>query len=636
VHKSQPNEELQVLGAGFGRTGTLSLKVALEELGMGPCLHSLAALPAPDSRAGARWERLAAGEQIDWRQALAGYRSSVDWLCARYYDQVLAAFPQAKVILSVREPAAWYESASESLHATRALQRQEHARGSSSALLDAVDRAIWQELFDGRFPERDHALDVFARHIEAVIAHVPRQRLLVFDVREGWEPLCAFLGVSHPGTPFPHLNGRAVFWTRLGRRDSAYGPASAGIVPPAGERSGSCAELPNVAGAPSPRKFAWRAEPDRRERSGGGAGARAGSTRAGLSGAALGVRIGGLACVDAPRALTQEQVLDLLALRGDPFAEGVFARCGVRTRRLDLDRAMLEQNLQGRSARVEELLVERSCAAVAELGIEPGEVSTLITSSLISLGCPTLAHRLIERLEMDPGTDKYHLTGIGCASAVPLVRLGAQALAADPRRKVLVVAAESMSGLLCGASAADARAKTIGSAIFGDGTAALVLEAGSVRGGEEQVPASHPAPRVIASAVHQIPASLEAVAMVSDAQDSYLGLIRELPDIAGANLRALVDSFLARHSLTSHMIDHWVVHPGGRRIIECAQAALGLERDAVAISYEVLADRGNVGTPSIFYVLERTIRRRFPRPGQHGLLVTVGPGVTVGLMLVRF
>ncbi|HLI31722.1 MAG TPA: sulfotransferase [Solirubrobacteraceae bacterium] len=631
MQASNPQEQLQVLGAGFGRTGTLSLKVALEELGVAPCLHSLQSR-APLS-ASKHWQRLAAGEQIDWREALAGFRSSVDWLCARYYEQILEAFPQVKVVLSVREPQAWYESASASLHAARSLRRSSPDGRSQGALLEAVDRAIWQELFDGRFCEREHALAVFDRHSREVIARVPASQLLVYDVREGWAPLCAFLGVPEPSTPFPHLNGREVFWTRIGRQAAggeAEGQAQLGALITRRPQ-----QLPDVAGAPPRPRYARRirGEAERaraRVASGGEPAAGAGMQRR------PSVRIGALACVDGPRELSQQEVLDLLGLRGEAFAEGVFARCGVQRRCLDLDAAMLGRSLQGRSARVEELLLERSCAAFELLGADPSEVSTVISASLVSLGCPSLAHRLIERLGMDPSTDKYHLTGVGCASAVPLVRLGAQALAGDPTRKVLVVAAESMSALLCQASGDDPRAKTIGSAIFGDGCAALLLEAERPGAGALPESGPRPLPEVIASAVHQVPSSLDAVAMACDSQDSYLGLIRELPDIAGAQLRPLVDSFLARHALTAHMVDHWLLHPGGRRIIECAQSALGLDRDAVAISYEVLADRGNVGTPSIFYVLERTLRKRAPQTGQHGLLVTIGPGVTVGLMLVRF
>jgi alkylresorcinol/alkylpyrone synthase len=88
--------------------------------------------------------------------------------------------------------------------------------------------------------------------------------------------------------------------------------------------------------------------------------------------------------------------------------------------------------------------------------------------------------------------------------------------------------------------------------------------------------------------------------------------------------------------LTRDAVDHWVVHPGGRRILECVRSALDLTREQLEASYRVLATRGNVGTPSIFYVLSETIRIGSPQPGERALMVTVGPGITVGLMLLEF
>jgi predicted naringenin-chalcone synthase len=141
---------------------------------------------------------------------------------------------------------------------------------------------------------------------------------------------------------------------------------------------------------------------------------------------------------------------------------------------------------------------------------------------------------------------------------------------------------------------------------------------------------------VAASRVHQIQGTLDAVRMEVSNQDSYLHLGRELPDVAAAGVPDLVDDFLHSLKLARGDIDHWIVHPGGRRILDCVGAALSLGRDQLQISYDVLAGRGNVGTASIFYVLSETISARHPAPGERGLMLTVGPGVTVGLMLLVF
>jgi alkylresorcinol/alkylpyrone synthase len=348
------------------------------------------------------------------------------------------------------------------------------------------------------------------------------------------------------------------------------------------------------------------------------------ATRRSFRARRAGPRIAGLTVADTDSVLSQEQVLERLGLAGDEFAEGIFERCGVKTRHLDLSPDFLSRTLQGRAQQIEQDLMGHSIEAVNRLGIDPARIGTVLTASLYSLGGPTLAHRLVDHYAMDPTTDKYHLTGIGCASGVPLMRLAGQALRDHPEKYALVVAAESMSGILTRAAPGDHRAKVIGSAIFGDGCAATVLSAEPHAEG----------PTIVASQVHQIPASLGAVHLEFTAEDGYLHLARELPDLAGEGLQEVVDTFLSHQRLSRQHIDHWIVHPGGRRIIENVRDALELDDEQVASSWNALASHGNVGTPSILYVLKEVIERNQPEPGERGLMVTVGPGVTVGLMLL--
>jgi alkylresorcinol/alkylpyrone synthase len=141
-------------------------------------------------------------------------------------------------------------------------------------------------------------------------------------------------------------------------------------------------------------------------------------------------------------------------------------------------------------------------------------------------------------------------------------------------------------------------------------------------------------PVILDSQVHQVAGTLDAVRLDLAAEDSYLHLARELPDIGGAALPAFVAGFLRRNQLERSDIDHWMAHPGGRRIVENVQSALGLSEDDLATSWSALAEHGNVGTPSILYVLKDTIARCEPQPGECGLMVTIGPGVTLGLMLL--
>ena len=143
-------------------------------------------------------------------------------------------------------------------------------------------------------------------------------------------------------------------------------------------------------------------------------------------------------------------------------------------------------------------------------------------------------------------------------------------------------------------------------------------------------------PSILATAVHQVPGTLGAVEVANDEQGSFLQLAPELPKIAGEQLAGLVAGFLAENGVGEGEISHWMLHPGGRRVVEEARDALGLNDEDVAVSWQTLAAHGNVGTPSIFYVIDATVRERRPQPGQLGLAVTIGPGVSVGLMLLRF
>jgi predicted naringenin-chalcone synthase len=337
-----------------------------------------------------------------------------------------------------------------------------------------------------------------------------------------------------------------------------------------------------------------------------------------------GARIAAIAVSDAQDVLSQAQVLERLGLVGDEFAERIFARSGVERRHLNLSDEFLGKTLQGRAKQIEQDLLHHSIRAIDATELDPSQVGTVVSSSLYSLGCPTLAHQVVDHYGMSPSTDKYHVSGVGCASAVPLMRLAAQTMHERPDKHALVVTAESMSGILTRATAEDPKAKTVGSALFGDGCAVAVLSGDPLADG----------PIILDSQVHQLTGTLDAVRLDLTAEDSYLHLARDLPDLAGEGLPDVLAAFLRRNQLERSDIDHWMAHPGGRRVVENVQSAIELSHDDLATSWSSLAEHGNVGTPSILYVLKETIERYEPEPGEHGLLVTIGPGVTLGLMLL--
>lgn len=210
---------LKIIGAGFGRTGTRSLKEALEILGFGPCYHMVEAFEHPEHVP--TWNAAIRGEPVDWRKLFHDYQATVDWPGCTFYQQLMTEYPDAKVLLSVRDPEKWYESVSSTIYEVSRRSRSPFAplfmllartmRPGVVEMVSMVNRLIWDGTFQRRFEDKEYALSVFKQHNEEVKNYVPPEKLLAYSVKEGWEPLCAFLGVPVPDVPFPHLNDRDSF-----------------------------------------------------------------------------------------------------------------------------------------------------------------------------------------------------------------------------------------------------------------------------------------------------------------------------------------------------------------------------------------------------------------------------------------
>lgn len=194
---------MRLIGAGFGRTGTLSLKLALEKLGLSRCYHMMEVYQNPSHFE--LWSRAHAGEDIDWDQLFEGYEASVDWPSCNLWREQLAHFPDAKVLLSLRDPERWYESIMNTIYKSTAdgleSDDEQQQRGAKWAM-----EIVWNHQFDGRMDDPKHVIGVFERHNQDVIDSVPADRLLVFEASQGWEPLCRFLGVDVPDEDYPRVN----------------------------------------------------------------------------------------------------------------------------------------------------------------------------------------------------------------------------------------------------------------------------------------------------------------------------------------------------------------------------------------------------------------------------------------------
>lgn len=199
---------LQVVGAGAGRTGTHSLKVALEQLLGGTCHHMVEVFAHPDEVP--MWVEAIDGGSVDWRELMEGYTAQVDWPGASFWRELSETHPEALVILSVRDPDAWYTSCSNTIFAgiTKMVD-------GGDAWMTAMMRLLGDR-FSDRVDDRAAMIAAFNRHNDEVRAGVPAERLLEWRAGDGWGPICERLGVPVPDAPFPVTNTTAEFRQMMG------------------------------------------------------------------------------------------------------------------------------------------------------------------------------------------------------------------------------------------------------------------------------------------------------------------------------------------------------------------------------------------------------------------------------------
>jgi hypothetical protein len=198
---------LEVISAGFGRTGTMSLKLGLEQLGFGRCHHMDEVLADIETQL-PLWNAANAGEP-DFEAIYDGYGAAVDWPTAAFWRELAAAYPAAKLVLSTRTPESWCRSFSDTILSVLNAPETwpDHARPWLEMVTDVV---VGRSLGGKTGP--DDLLAAFNAHEAAVKAEIPPERLLVFDVRQGWEPLCRFLERPVPDSPFPRTNSKEEFF----------------------------------------------------------------------------------------------------------------------------------------------------------------------------------------------------------------------------------------------------------------------------------------------------------------------------------------------------------------------------------------------------------------------------------------
>ena len=186
---------LKIIGTGFGRTGTDSMRKALNILGVGPThhMHEMGA-KAPTREA---WLDMVKGARPDWELLVNGYHACVDWPSAYYWRELVEHYPQAKVLLTMRSAESWWKSFEATI--LKHIQSNDDPDGFAQLL-------IAEQVFNGRAGDRDYAIEVYNRNIEDVHSVVPAERLLVHNLGDGWEPLCRWLDLPLPDVDYPKGN----------------------------------------------------------------------------------------------------------------------------------------------------------------------------------------------------------------------------------------------------------------------------------------------------------------------------------------------------------------------------------------------------------------------------------------------
>jgi len=214
---------LKVIGTGLGRTGTYSLKLAIEQLGVGKCYHMVELFQQPERLK--YFKKAEKGEKVNWNELFDGYKAAVDYPVARYYKQITEFYPEAKVIHTLRDPEEWYESASATIfwaskpYSLRILKLTVHLPFSSEARrripVLMYNRKLSELEFGKDLKNKEKVIKRYNKHYEEVIKTIPDNRLLLFDPKSGWEPLCRFLKLPIPLIPYPKSNTRKEFLDRV-------------------------------------------------------------------------------------------------------------------------------------------------------------------------------------------------------------------------------------------------------------------------------------------------------------------------------------------------------------------------------------------------------------------------------------
>ncbi len=333
--------------------------------------------------------------------------------------------------------------------------------------------------------------------------------------------------------------------------------------------------------------------------------------------------------------LTQEEVAEQFsqAMTDDPrrrrAMKRIFDRTGVKQRHVAKPPVWLatERTTQERNDAYMEHAVplgERAIRTGLDLhGLNAADANEFYVVSCTGVSIPGLDLHLAGRLGMRHDLRRTCILGMGCYGSFPALRRAHDAIKARPTEQALVLSLE-----LCSLHVQHNQTteNVVSSGLFADGTGVVML-------GDTAGPGL---PYIVDFKVHSDYQTLDKMSFALSDTGFIMYLSGYVPDILASHAADFVNSFLAQHDLTRADVAHWGIHPGSTKIVDYIQRELDLDAEQVAPSHAVLAENGNMSSATILFVLERICRDNAPQPGEYGMLMAFGPGLTVEAMLVRW
>jgi predicted naringenin-chalcone synthase len=268
------------------------------------------------------------------------------------------------------------------------------------------------------------------------------------------------------------------------------------------------------------------------------------------------------------------------------------------------------------------LAAKSSAHALGDVNLHPKQITHLITVSCTGFGAPGVDIALINQLGLPPEISRLNVGFMGCHGAMNALNVAAAIVNGNSQAHVLLCAVELCSLHFQYGWSADG---LVANSLFADGSAALVVTSDCLS--PEQ------AISIVGSSSFIVPDSLEVMSWTVGNHGFTMTLSNRIADLIDSHLLSQVRQFLGHHSLRLENIDMWAIHPGGPRIIDAVQKAISLDDAAVAESRSVLAECGNMSSPTVLFILDR-----FKSANRRGncIILGFGPGLAIEMCLVKF